>query len=355
MNYFQRGSLIAVPARRMAAGYVVLSIGVLVAISGGTWDVTNHLLNRPETFFSPPHAVLYTGAGTAVVGAAFVLSASRAEKRRDFPAKVALVGIALLVSAGPVDFGWHSVFGLDGLLSPPHAVLVSGMVMSGAGAMIGLVYTWPRIEQRALPKALIVLGMLPVWVASAGAVHMFSLPFSNTDYFDFNPYPQAAVALATLAFPLITSAVLVAASRLAAGKFGTLSALAGAFVVVGMLTSIVPNEALYPTIPFYISTIIPLVAADAVLSRWKSQKAALVAGAIAGLAFYVLYFPLITHTYNEVLSPERPVWASLTAIIYFEESQVVFPLVAVPAAAMGVLGAIVGQKAVERAEVSLLK
>jgi hypothetical protein len=339
----------------MAAGYIVLSIGVLVAISGGTWDVTNHLLNRPETFFSPPHAVLYTGAGTAVAGAVLVLSASRAEKRRDFSVKVAIAGIAPLMSAGPVDFGWHSIFGLDGLLSPPHAVLVSGMVASSMGAMIGLIYTWPRIEQRALPRTLIVLGMLPVWVASAGAVHMFSLPFSNTDYFNFNPYPQAAVALATLAFPQITAAVLVAASRLAARKFGALSVLAGAFIVIGMLTSIAPNEALYSTIPFYVSAAVPLVAADAILSRWKSQKAVLVAGAIAGVAFYVLYFPLITHTYNEALSPERRVWASLTAIIYFDESQAVFPLVAAPAAAMGVLGAIAGQRMVQRAEVSMLK
>jgi hypothetical protein len=338
----------------MAAGYVVLSIGVLVAISGGTWDVTNHLLNRPETFFSPPHAVLYAGAGTAVVGAAFVLSASRAEKKIEFPARMAIIGIALLVSAGPVDFGWHSAFGLDGLLSPPHAVLVSGMVASAVGAMSGLVYAWPKMGQGALPKALIVLGMLPVWVASAGAVHMFSLPFSKA-YFDFNPYPQAAAALATLAFPLITAAVLASASRLAAGKFGTLSALAGSFIVVGMLTSIAPNEALHATMPFYVSAAIPLVAADAVLSRWRSQKAVLFAGAIAGLAFYVLYFPLITHTYNEVVSPERPVWASLTAMIYFEEAQAVFPLVAAPAAAMGVLGAIVGQKMVQRAEVALLK
>ena len=79
------------------------------------------------------------------------------------------------------------------------------------------------------------------------------------------------------------------------------------------------------------------------------------AGAIAGAAFFMLYFPLITHTYNEVLSPERAVWASLTAMIYFEMLQGVFPLVVVPAAAAGVLGAIIGQKMVARAELALLK
>ncbi|WP_415281274.1 hypothetical protein [Candidatus Nitrososphaera sp. FF02] len=355
MNYFQRGTLISIPAQRMAAGYVVLSVGVLMAISGGTWDVTNHLLNKPETFFSPPHAILYAGAGTAVAGAVLVLSAARAEKKFDLPARIAIIGVALLVSAGPVDFGWHSVFGLDGLLSPPHAVLVSGMVASAVGALTGIVYAWPRLEQKALPRALIVLVMLPVWLTAAGALHMFSLPFSDTAYFNFNPYPQAAVAVSTLGFPLVTAAVLLAASRLSGRKFGTMSILAGAFVTVGILTSILPNDALHATVPFYLSAVIPLVAADAVLSRWKSQKAVLFAGALIGAAFFMLYFPLITHTYNEVLSPERAVWASLTAIIYFEMLQGVFPLVAAPAAAMGVLGAMMGQKMVERAEVSLLK
>mgnify|MGYP001764096625 CR=1 FL=1 len=124
---------------------------------------------------------------------------------------------------------------------------------------------------------------------------------------------------------------------------------------VGALTSVVQNEALVPTLPFYVSAIIPIVAADAILSRWISPKATYLAGAIIGLAFIVLYYPLIAHTYNEVLSPQRAVWASLTASIYFEMLGTLFPLVAVPAAATGVLGALVGRKLAQRAELALLK
>ncbi|MEO9364064.1 MAG: hypothetical protein ABI348_09205 [Nitrososphaera sp.] len=355
MNYFQRGTLISEPAQRLSAGYIILTLGVLMAISGGTWDVTNHLLNKPETFFSPPHAVLYTGAGTAVFGAVLVLSASRAAKKTDWPARLAIAGVTLLLVAGPVDFWWHSLFGLDGLLSPPHAVLVSGMVTSGIGAMIGIIYAWPRAERRSLPRALLVLGMLPVWLAAAGSIDMFSLPFSDTGFFHFNPQPWAGALVAMLGFPLITAAIVVATSSLANRRFGVVSALAGAFVFVCALTSIVPNEALWPTIPFYLSIMIPLVAVDAVLSHWKSKGAIFAAGAIAGLAFFVLYYPLITHTFNKIVMPERAVWASLTGLIYFDMAQQVFALVAVPAAAMGIVGAIIGQRMATRAELALLK
>jgi hypothetical protein len=40
---------------------IIVSLGILLTASSGSWDITNHLLNRPETFFSPPHAGLYSG------------------------------------------------------------------------------------------------------------------------------------------------------------------------------------------------------------------------------------------------------------------------------------------------------
>ena len=349
MNYFQRGTLALDPDHRLAAGYALVSIGILMAISGATWDVTYHLLNKPETFFSPPHAILYAGVATALAGAITAIFASRSLRKTEWPAKMVLVGIALLVAAGPGDFVWHSSFGLDGLLSPPHTILLSGMLASSIGAAAGIV-------RNRLPAALLVLGMLPVWLAAAGAVHMFSLPFSESAFFNFNPEPRAGALVATMGFPFITAAVLVATKTVAGSRrFGVMSALAGAFVVTGVLTSIIPNEALASTMPLYAGVLVPLVAADYVMSRWMSPKAVIVAGAVIGISFLMLYYPLVTHTYNETISPGRSVWASLTAIIYFDMMATVFPLVAAPAAAMGIAGAIAGQRMAARAHLALLK
>ena len=355
MNYFQRGVMKVQPGRRLIAGYATVSVGILMAIAGATWDVTYHLLNKPETFFSAPHAFLYAGVAVALAGAITVVVASRALKNLEWPSKLLIAGIALLLGAGPGDFLWHSAFGLDGLLSPPHSILLSGMLASSVGAFIGMTRAFPQLERRAVPAGLIVLGMLPVWLAAAGAVHMFSLPFSDTGFFKFNPEPHAGVVVATAGFPFITATILLATRSIAGRRFGTMSMLAGAFVFTGMLTSILPNEALVPTVPLYIGVLVPIVAADLVVSRWLSPKALYVAGALLGISFLALYYPLITHTYNEVVSRDRAVWPSLTAIIYFDLIGTVFPLVSVPAAAAGIVGAIAGQKMADRTELELLK
>jgi hypothetical protein len=328
--------------RKLFAGYVLVSLGMLLAAAGGSWDITNHLLNKPETFFAPPHAVLYSGAASAVVGAVLVFSASKssgaAGGKMIWPVKLVIAGVVMLIGAAPVDFGWHSAFGLDGLLSPPHFVLVSGMVIGSAGTLAGLAQS-----TRRLPSVLIAIAILPIWLAASGMIDMFSLPFSETAYFNFNPHPILGVTVATLTFPFLISACLIGSSILARKRFGVLSMAGVAFIMIGVLTSIVPNSALTPTIPFYLSSIIPIVAADALLAFSRSRVSMYSAGTIVSLVFFMLYYPLITYTYNEVFE-SKVIWPSMIAQVYFEMIQNVFPFVAIPTAAMGILGAVVIDK-----------
>ena len=93
-------------------GNILTSLGILVVTSGGSWDISNHLLNRPETFFSTPHFVLYSGVMIALSGAILVMLKRSGELKTQNHTSIRLVqiGIALLVGAGPFDFLWHSNF-----------------------------------------------------------------------------------------------------------------------------------------------------------------------------------------------------------------------------------------------------
>ena len=111
-------------------GYILVSLGVLLSAVSGSWDITNHLLNRPETFFSPPHAGLYLGVAIVFSGLIMMLRHYRSSSNISnndhryinrlmhlpLPTKLVTIGVVMLVSAGPFDFAWHSAFGLDGLL-----------------------------------------------------------------------------------------------------------------------------------------------------------------------------------------------------------------------------------------------
>ncbi len=350
MNYFRQSPAQSIigSSSRFLAGYVLVSLGVLLAAGGGSWDINNHLLNKPETFFAPPHAVLYSGAGAAVAGAVILFLTSRRTGATIRPIKLVVAGVIILVVAGPVDFAWHSAFGLDGLLSPPHFVLVSGMIASSVGALAGMVYHGSMaFRELRLHPLLIIIGVLPVWLAASGMIDMFSLPFSRTDYFDFNPHPALGVTVATLAFPVLISVLACSSSALAGKRFGVMTAVGAAFIATGMLTSIVPNGALVQTLPFYAANIIPFAAADALLSFSRSRISLYAAGAIVALAFFTLYYPLITYTYGKVLE-QNTIWPSLMAPTYFKMLGTVMPLVVAPAAAMGILGAAASGKLIAK-------
>src|SRR5215471_17631611 len=98
--------------RRFAIGSALVSIGIFISASGGSWDISNHLLNKPETFFSTPHAVLYTGVAVTILGTVIVWGAHRSlsiyDNNLNISTKLTLAGICMLVVAGPIDFAWHS-------------------------------------------------------------------------------------------------------------------------------------------------------------------------------------------------------------------------------------------------------
>jgi hypothetical protein len=346
MNHFRQSPAQSIigSSSRFLAGYVLVSLGVLLAAGGGSWDINNHLLNKPETFFAPPHAVLYSGAGAVAAGAAILLLTSRRTGATIRPIKLVVAGVIMLLVAGPVDFAWHSAFGFDGLLSPPHLVLVSGMIASSVGALAGMaIHGSMAFRELRLPPLLIIIGVLPVWLAASGLIDMFSLPFSHTGYFNFDPNLVVGVAVATLAFPALVSVLTCSSSILSGRRFGVVTAVGAAFIATGMLTSIVPNSALLETLPFYAANIIPFVAADALLSFSRSKISLYAAGAIVALAFFTLYYPLIIYAYRDVFELGT-IWPSLIATTYFGVIGKVMPLVIVPAATIGVLGAMASAK-----------
>jgi hypothetical protein len=107
-----------------------------------------------ETFFTPWHAVLYSGylAGAAALMVTFCRNRRRGAPRSSaLPAgyRLSLVGVFIFFFAGVADMLWHVVFGIEdgveGLISPSHLALAVGG---------GLMVTGPlRAGLRARPAS----------------------------------------------------------------------------------------------------------------------------------------------------------------------------------------------------------
>jgi len=332
-------------------GSIFTSFGILLVTVGGSWDITNHLLSKPETFFSPPHALMYTGVAISLIGVVLTFVGwKNLQQFRDsyfLSLKIKLIGIGLLTGAGPLDFVWHSYFGLDGLLSPPHFTLIVGMFLCSVGGLIGISRYLKFNNSKSISKFLLILAVIPVWLSASGIISSLSLPFSSTDYFEFNPEPTIAFIVASLAYPFLISFSLTLVFRLSNYQFGILSILGGLFLMIYSSTAIVPNFAMFDTVLFYSLNLIPFVIADIFLKLNRSKISMFFVGGLVGSVFYMVYYPYIMYTYNEILLGKL-VSPSLIYFVYFELIQNVLLYTIIPAILMGIAGVILSSKISKR-------
>ena len=167
------------PARPLASQTTLRMDWILTALSvwlvaGFYVDLWAHAHGRvDDTFFTPWHAFLYSGAASfgVVLGAAAIMGRPRSVPLRNTlapPYRIAFLGSVLFVVAGVLDLAWHTLFGfevsVEALLSPTHLLLAtSGMLMVGgpiraAGARLldGAPKSWRTAGPVGVPLAMAV-------------------------------------------------------------------------------------------------------------------------------------------------------------------------------------------------------
>jgi hypothetical protein len=289
---------------------LIIVIGLIISFSGGSWDITFHILSQPESFFSAPHTLVYTGI-LIVIGIFFI------NFRRNFSSEnptrkdnyVILLGAGLIIAAGPFDFSWHLKFGLDGLLSPPHITLLTGWLLVGLGNLRitnRLIYLAiekngektlkgnsmdirgttrhrhsPHVDAKndyqksdtvnqaaavnlnnrstTLLRYQLFLNLSFILMILSGFIYFFSLPFSETQYYNYNPDPLIAFFVYSFGFPILLSCFFISILKKYPG-FEQMVLLVGSFyVVIMLLTQIISNPFLLYYSWYYVLNIIPFV------------------------------------------------------------------------------------------------
>ena len=357
------GSLIrSCPMTVSVSVLIVATVGVFIQTEGASWDVTSHLLKRPETFFTPSHTMLYTGVGLLTIAAAvsvYLLRKNGKEIRIESfstALKLLIIGSAVSLVAGPSDYLWHQTFGVDGLLSPTHLTLVTGMLINSIAVVLGLariIVHLPVVRQRILVKAAMVPAFAAMWVTMTWYVYMFALPLSDGQHFNFNLNPIHEIIISIIALPTIGSVIFVTASR-TIGGFGSATAVTALLLVMNSFANIMPSSQLMPFISWYLMLIVPAVLADLILNmslilrRSKNMlnaddRLAIISGAIIGSIFYIIGYPMLPITFAEPLSYTFHSMNDIS-VNFVRTLPFVFIFTAIPAVAMGIIGSIISVK-----------
>jgi hypothetical protein len=258
--------------------YFLVSMGVALQVGAANWDIIWHGVVNVESFFTPPHSVLYSGVGLSLIatiaGIIFsirhhtpIMRPFSAYHKIPNPLKLIALGCLVEVFSGQFDNWWHTNFGFDGLLSPPHLMLISGMLLSIIGALIGMHLYQTHIRFKIISE-LICYGIL--WMILINLVFMFTLPFSDGQYFDFNPSPTVALILG-LTLPAALTAIVFYSVQSISFPF-RMTVVAATLITLQSLATIISNIYFAGLLPLYLLNILIPLSLDIVSIYTKDNN-----------------------------------------------------------------------------------
>jgi len=169
-------------------------------IGGLFVDGWAHNNDKPETFFTPWHALFYSGFVATASWMIWMVQRRRAAGATGWAGSVpvgyglGLAGVATFATGGLFDMVWHLVFGievdLEALLSPSHMVLFAGGLLVTTSPLRS---AWHDPSSRAPGFRVFLPALLSATLATA-TVAFFLMVFSPflTGAMTDGPYRYAA-------------------------------------------------------------------------------------------------------------------------------------------------------------------
>ncbi len=298
-----------------------VSLASLLTIIGVIWDISWHMTIGRDKLLSPPHLLIYMGAilgglfsGIQVLWNTF---GSKGETKKrlvkvwgvfysSLGAMFCIWGAVAMLTSAPFDDWWHNTYGLDiVVLSPPHALLILGMLFLQMGACISVIkyMNLQKASEESIEpkhKRKLILQLLLI-VAAASLLCMIctflKAPLSARNQRSFIFY---GIAAASVLF------FLPAFGRTLRMKLGITSVTLGYFFIAcitNWILQLFPAEPLlgpilnpvthFQPLQFPILFFVPAIAMDLVMQRVKKNDwiKAVLLSSIFVLGLFAVQYP----------------------------------------------------------------
>ncbi len=233
---------LGIPVFVYATVFASLSI-----VIGLIWDISWHISVGRDGLFSPPHLAMYLGAVISGVFSGYqvlktTIAGSEAEKMQSVKfwkifygslgAMFCIWGAIAMLTSAPFDDWWHNTYGLDvTILSPPHTVLLLGMVGIQFGAMVSVMAIQNRSSMVVDDLSDRRNRILNIIYAMAGGFFLMMVCTILSEYQSRHDMHSATFYIvAGIFYPLL----LCAFSRSSQSRWGATSA-AGIYMLVLLL------------------------------------------------------------------------------------------------------------------------
>ncbi|MBI2169786.1 MAG: hypothetical protein HYU28_09865 [Actinobacteria bacterium] len=262
-----------VMTRRDELASAVITAWVVTGLFLDGWA---HNAEKPETFFTPWHGLLYAGFAAGVLWG--VLERARArrlgEPVRPMPALMR-VGFACFAVGGVADMIWHGIFGVEAdveaLVSPTHLLLMVGGLLLTTGTVrsaLGRGATSPTLRDFAPALTGVALA-----VAVVGFFVQFSSAFRIEDHAGLGSGATEGDQVQGMTSLLLTNILLVGAVAWTLRRFRPPR---GTFAVLLTVPAVLlASQHGFDELPLAGAALVAGLVADALVARGTSDRSVL--------------------------------------------------------------------------------
>lgn len=320
---------------------VLASFSIMIGL---VWDISWHTSIGRDGLLSAPHLAIYFGgvlagifSGVRVLKISFAGTEKQKEESLSFwgvfkgslGALFCIWGAIAMLTSAPFDDWWHNTYGLDvTILSPPHTVLLLGMVTIQFGAMITVLSVKNRMNLFNQINPLAEKRLRLFFALSSGFVLCMLFTIASEYLGRHDMHGVLFYQISSFLFPLL----LVAVSISAPSRWGaTLAATVYSIFMAAMvwILPIFPAEPLlgpvmnpitnFQAFEFPLLLIFPAIAIDMVTQRFSARNPWFVALIYAG-AFLITLLLFQYPFGNFLMSEAARNWFFGTESWYFGSS-----------------------------------
>ena len=145
---------------------ILATCGTFIVLVGGVWDASSHELRIPDTFWTVQHMTIYGGASivalSALTGAVAIVKGGN--KKIHKAMMIIIVGAIAQLVGGYFDYSFHTKYGIDGLVTPSHLTVETGLLLSAVGGLMMISKIRNTPLKTVIPISIITVLLSASWV-----------------------------------------------------------------------------------------------------------------------------------------------------------------------------------------------
>ena len=143
---------------------ILTVLGTFEVIVGGIWDSASHALKVPDSFWTIQHITVYSGVAIVALSASFGTLISLKNKKIVVGIIMLMIGSVMQLGGGYVDYNFHEIYGIDGLVTASHLTIESGLLLTSIGGFLTISKFGYNKTKKIIPFAIVNVLFSTTWI-----------------------------------------------------------------------------------------------------------------------------------------------------------------------------------------------